>query len=64
MFSSFLFDQSNCCIVIFFKSNFAKKASEIGGEAASQAKRAAETVSKQALDFSETTAYKKVSEVS
>jgi hypothetical protein len=48
----------------FFKSNFAKKASEFGGEAASQAKRAAESVSKQAMDFSETTTFKKVSEVS
>jgi hypothetical protein len=42
----------------------AKKAAEFGGEAASQAKRAAESVSKQAMDFSETNAFKKVSEVS
>ena len=42
----------------------AKKAAEFGGEAANQAKKAAESVSKQAMDFSETNAFKKVSEVS
>ena len=47
---------------VILKSDIAKKAAEFGGEAANQAKKAAESVSKQAHDFSETKAFRKVSE--
>ena len=48
--------------IVLIKSDLAKKAAEFGGEAASQAKKAAESVSKQAHDLSETRAFKKVSQ--
>ena len=44
------------------KSEFGKKAAEAAGDFAKQAQKAAETVSKQTVEFSQSTAYKKVSE--
>ena len=49
---------------IILKSDLAKKAAEFGDEAATQAKKAAESVSKHAQNLSETKAFKTVSEVS
>lgn len=44
------------------ESEFGKKAAEAAGDFAKQAQKAAETVSKQTVEFSQSTAYKKVSE--